>query len=72
VVWVMGHLANNGIANACSELSKNRRRISLPPYPGEAEPGSRFFISEYFTWRNENKTLAICEAFAAFAHARGM
>ncbi|MGH7227967.1 MAG: hypothetical protein ACREIH_02030, partial [Nitrospiraceae bacterium] len=34
LVWVMGHLASNAVGNATSDLPRQRRRISLPPFPG--------------------------------------
>ena len=69
-VWVMGHLASNAVANATVEFPKKRRRISMHPYPGEISPRSKFFLSEYFTWRNEKKTPEICQVFTRFARER--
>ena len=71
-VWVMGHLASNAVANATAEFPKQRRRISMHPYPGEISPRSKFFLSEYFTWRNEKKTPEICQAFIRFARERAI
>jgi hypothetical protein len=47
LVWVMGHLAGNAVANATTEFPRQRRKISMPPYPGEIAPYLRFFVSEY-------------------------
>lgn len=69
-VWVMGHIASNAVANATPEFSKERRLISQAPYPGEIAPGSRFFISEYFTRWNRGAISGICAAFARFARVR--
>lgn len=70
VVWVMGHLASNAVANATAEFAKERRKISEPPHPAAIGPCSRFFLSEYFTWRNEGDTPGICAAFARFASGK--
>jgi hypothetical protein len=43
----------------------------MPPYPSILVPGSRFFLSEYLTWRNEQKAPAACRAFGRFARAIG-
>jgi len=80
IVWVMGHLANNAVVNLVAkefpnlikEFPKEKRKISWHPFPDEAAPGSRFFVSEYFTWRNEKDSARICEAFSQFARARGV
>lgn len=72
IVWVMGHLANNAVANLTKELPKKERKISRAPFPGEAAPGSRLFASEYLHWRNEKDWAKICAAFAQFARARGI
>jgi hypothetical protein len=70
VVWVMGHLASNAVANATSAFSKAKRRISAPPYPGSIAPCSRFFLSEYLSWRTESKAPSFCEAFGRFAREK--
>jgi hypothetical protein len=70
VVWVMGHLASNAVANATADFPRQRRQISMPPYPGELAPGSRFFLSEYLTWRTQAKASAFGEAFARFGRER--
>lgn len=67
IVWVMGHLACNAVANITDEFPKKRRGISSRPYPGGDKPNSRFFVSEYLTWRNKNEWERICSAFAQFA-----
>jgi hypothetical protein len=72
VVWVMGHLASNAVANASAEFPKQRRKISMPPYPGEIARDSRFFVSEYLSWRTEARALAFAEAFKRFAQDRGV
>ncbi len=69
LVWVMGHLASNAVANATEEFAKDRRKISTAPFPGPMEKHSRFFISEYLTWRKEGKAIQICGDFADFATA---
>jgi hypothetical protein len=66
VVWVMGHLASNAVANLTTEFPKLRRQISMPPFPAEVQPSSRFFLSEYITWRNETKAPNFREAFKIF------
>jgi hypothetical protein len=72
VVWVMGHLACNAVANVCTSFPKERRLISELPYPGELEPGSKFFVSEYFTRWNQSESVGICRAFKRFALERGV
>lgn len=72
VVWVMGHLASNAVANASAEFPKQRRNISMPPYPGKISRDSRFFVSEYLSWRTEAKASAFAEAFNCFAQERGI
>jgi len=66
VVWVMGHIASNAVANATTDFPKQRRKISMPPYPGEVAPGSKFFLSEYLTWRTEAKASAFAKGFRRF------
>jgi hypothetical protein len=70
MVWVMGHLASNAVGNATSEFPRQRRRISLPPFPASSASGSRFFLSEYLSWRTESKASRFCEAFGRFARER--
>lgn len=70
VVWVMGHLASNAVANVTTEFPRQRRKISMPPYPGGVAPFSKFFLSEYLTWRNESEAPSFCEAFVRFARER--
>ena len=72
VVWVMGHIACNAVANACTSFPKVPRPISKPPYPGELEIGSKFFVSEYFTRWNQSESVEICRAFKRFALERGV
>lgn len=72
LVWVMGHLASNAVANATAEFPRRRRKISMPPYPGEIAPNSRFFVSEYLTWRSEPHASAFAELFMRFAEQRGV
>lgn len=76
IVWVMGHIASNAVANATAispaEFPKEQRLISKAPYPCELAPGSRFFLSEYLTRWNQPYAQRICEAFARFAHSRGL
>jgi hypothetical protein len=43
---------------------------NLDAAPGELAPGSRFFLSEYLTWRTQAKASAFAEAFARFARER--
>jgi len=68
----MGHLASNAVANATPEFPKQRRKISMPPYPGEIAPDSRFFVSEYLSWRTEDEASAFAAAFKRFAGDRGV
>lgn len=70
VIWVMGHLASNAVANVTTEFPRLRRKISLPPFPAEVRPSSRFFLSEYSTWRKEEKAPGFCEAFKVFSRGR--
>ena len=72
IVWVMGHLASNAIANLTANFPKKRRRISHPPFPGEVAPGSRYFLSEYLRRWNTDKWPEICAAFCEFTRARGV
>ena len=71
MVWVMGHLASNAVANATPEFPKHRRRISLSPFPGSIGPGSKFFLSEYLSWRTESQAPRFCEDLARFARGKG-
>jgi hypothetical protein len=68
----MGHLASNAVANTLAEFPKQRRKISMPPYPGEIARDSRFFVSEYLSWRTEAKALEFAEAFKRFAQERSV
>lgn len=70
VIWVMGHLASNAVANVTTEFPRLRRKISLSPFPSEVRPSSRFFLSEYITWRKETKAPGFCEAFKVFSRGR--
>ena len=73
IVWVMGHLASNAIANLTTDFPREKRKISRPPFPGEVVPGSRYFLSGYLTPRwNQNQWPEICEAFLEFARGRGV
>lgn len=72
VVWVMGHIACNAVANIWPTFSRARRSISKSPYPGELASGSKFFVSEYFNRWNQSQHQAICKAFARFAENRGV
>lgn len=72
VVWVMGHLASNAVGNATTDFPRQRRRISRPPFPGSIAPGSRFFLSEYLSWRTESKASLLCKAFLEFAREKGL
>jgi hypothetical protein len=72
VVWVMGHLASNAVSNVTPDFLQQRRRISLPPFPGSIAPGSRFFLSEYLSWRTESEASRFCEAFRRFALERDL
>ena len=71
LVWVMGHLASNAVANATSDFPKEKRKISQPPFPGPITPDSRFFVSEYFHRFNKKETPGIFAAFARFARLNG-
>lgn len=70
VVWVMGHLASNAVANVTTEFPRLPRKISMTPFPAEVQPSSRLFISEYIAWRNEKKAPDLCEAFKQFSRRR--
>lgn len=76
IVWVMGHIASNAVANATeistAEFPKEQRLISKAPYPCELAPGSRFFLSEYLTRWTQPYAQGICEAFGRFAQSRGL
>jgi hypothetical protein len=72
LVWAMGHVASNAVANAAPDFPKEQRRISQPPFPEQIAADSRYFVSEYFHRFNERETSAICEAFARFARGHGI
>lgn len=72
VVWVMGHLASNAAASASAEFPKQRRKISMPPYAGEIARDSRFFVSEYLSWRTEAEASMFAESFKRFARERSV
>ena len=42
----------------------------MPPYPSEIARDSRFFVSEYLSWRTEVKAPAFAEALKRFAQER--
>jgi hypothetical protein len=60
------------VANATTEFSRQRRKISMSPYPAEIRPNSLFFVSEYLTWRSEAHASAFAESFKRFAEQRGV
>jgi hypothetical protein len=70
-VWVMGHLASNAVANMAVEFPKERRNVSEAPFPAAMFPGSRFFLSEYFSRWNESEIPDICRAFVHFVSSTG-
>jgi hypothetical protein len=70
IVWVMGHFASNAVANASPDFPKKRRQLSRPPYPGRLRSCSKFFLSEYLSWRTEVDAPRFCEAFERFARDR--
>ena len=72
MVWIMGHLASNAVGNATPDFPRQRRWISRPPFPGSIAPGSRFFLSEYLSWRTESEASRFCEAFRRFAGKHGL
>lgn len=72
VVWVMGHIASNAVANLCVTFPKERRYVSKAPFPGELHAGSKFFVSEYFTRWNQKEYSRICTAFKLFTLERGV
>lgn len=72
VVWVMGHLASNAVANVTPEFPRQKRKISMSPYPGEIGHDSRFFLSEYLSWRTQAKASAFAQAFERFAQKRSV
>ena len=67
LVWVMGHLASNAVANATPAFAKQERKISMPPYPGPIAADPRFFVSEYLTWRTEATATSFAASFKRFA-----
>jgi hypothetical protein len=69
-VWVMGHLASNAVGNANADFPKHKRHISRPPYPGRLQACSKFFLSEYLSWRTEGQAPRFCEAFESFAREK--
>jgi hypothetical protein len=71
IIWVMGHVASNAVANATPDFPKERRKISQAPYPGPIARGSQFFVSEYFHRFNRRETPAIFAAFLRFARQNG-
>ena len=66
----MGHFASNAVANASPDFPKKRRQISRPPYPARLRVCSKFFLSEYLSWRTEADAPRFCEAFESFAHEK--
>ena len=71
IVWVMGHLASNAMANLDADFPKEKRRISRDPFPCPVVPGSRYFLSEYLTERwNKDKWPEIFAAFLTFARTK--
>ncbi len=70
IVWVMGHLACNAVANLTDAFPRQKRKISRHPYPGEDRLGSRFFVSAYLTRWNPEQWPSICSAFVQFAKNR--
>ena len=69
-VWVMGHFASNAVANASPAFPKQRRQLSRPPYPGRLRACSKFFLSEYLSWRTEADAPRFCEAFESFVREK--
>jgi hypothetical protein len=67
LVWVMGHVASNAVANVSGEFPKEKRKLSKDPFPGAISSDSRFFVSQYLTWRTERQASTITEAFKEFA-----
>jgi hypothetical protein len=63
LVWVMGHVAANAVANVARDFPKVHRKISQRPFPGPIAPGSRYFVSEYFHRFNGEKKREIVVAF---------
>ncbi len=59
----MGYLASQAMATQITDFVYARPRLSQSPYPGPVEPGSRYFVLEYLSWRSEQKADAICAAF---------
>lgn len=70
VIWVMGHLASNAVANVTLEFPKSKRRISKNPFPCGISTSTRFFVSEYITWRNQKRANEFCEAFRIFSDGK--
>lgn len=67
VVWVMGNIARNAMANATSEFPKENNKISEAPYPGMVKKAPRFFLSAYLSRWNQGDVPKICTAFSQFA-----
>jgi len=71
VVWVMGHLASNAVAKICpTEFPEQKRKISRRPFPCEVARNSKFFLSEYLSWRTKDSASTFAEAFKRFARER--
>lgn len=70
IVWAMGHFASNAVANASPDFPKERRQLSRSPYPGRLRACSKFFLSEYLSWRTAVDAPRFCEAFERFARDR--
>jgi hypothetical protein len=71
-VWVMGHFASNAVANASPDFPKQRRHLSRAPYPGRLRTCSKFFLSEYLSWRTEADAPTFFEAFESFAREKAV
>ncbi len=69
IVWVMGHVASNAMANLDPAFPKEKRRISCDPFACPV-PGSRYFLSEYLTRWNKHKWPEIFAAFLTFARTK--
>ncbi len=69
IVWVMGHLACNAVANLTDAFPREKRKIASNPYP--CPINEKFFISEYLRWGNKEDWPRICSTFAQFARSTG-
>jgi len=65
-VWVMGYVARNAVAAACSDFPRDMRDIARCPYPMQVSEAPKFFVSRYLTRAPPEDVAAIFREFVAF------